>query len=69
MDNNLMMGVSEIQCTPVLGIDLWEHAYWVDHDGQSSGSYLDAFWGCVDWETVSTNYESANVLKKAALTV
>jgi Fe-Mn family superoxide dismutase len=50
MDNNLMMGVAEIQCIPIMGIDLWEHAYWVDHDGCASTSYLETFWTNVDWD-------------------
>lgn len=69
MDNNLMMGVSEIQCVPVLGLDLWEHAYWVDHDGEASTTYLERFWENVDWDLVSANFESHNLNQKAALTV
>ena len=69
MDNNIMMGVSEIQGVPVLGIDLWEHAYWFDHDGCPSTTYLDSFWTHVDWDLVSANFESHNLSKKAALTV
>ena len=63
------MGVSEVICTPVLGLDMWEHAYWVDHDGQADSTYLDNFWSVIDWETVSANYETHSVNKKAALTV
>ena len=56
-----MMGVSEIICIPILGLDLWEHAYWVDHDGESTATYLDNFWPNVDWELISANYEKYNV--------
>ena len=64
-----MMGVSEVVCIPVLGLDMWEHAYWVDHNGEATASYLDHFWQVVDWETVSANYETYNLNKKTALTI
>ena len=56
-DNNLMMGVSEIDSKPIIALDLWEHAYWLDHEGDPSESYLTAFWEVVDWAKVSENYE------------
>ena len=63
-----MMGVSEVVCIPVLGLDMWEHAYWVDHDGEAD-AYLEHFWQVLDWETISANYETFNLNKKTALTI
>ena len=60
-----MMGVSDIQCTPVLALDLWEHAYWSDHDGESSG-YVEQFWQNINWDSVSKNYESQNKVGQVA---
>ena len=68
-DNNLMMGVTDVILTPVLGLDMWEHAYWVDHDGDATSTYLEHFWQVVDWETISANYETYNLNKQTALTV
>ena len=65
-DNNLMMGVTEVKCTPVLGLDVWEHAYWGDHDGESNTTYLDSFWTVVDWSKVSINFEKFNIEGKVA---
>ena len=65
-DNNLMMGIADVQCTPVLALDLWEHAYWSDHDGEAMGSYLDSFWGVIDWAQVSATFESHNLEHKVA---
>jgi len=31
-DNTQMMGILEVQTTPVLALNLWEHAYWSDHE-------------------------------------
>jgi len=56
-----MMGISEVKATPVLALNLWEHAYWADHDGEASTSYVDTFWNFVDWKKVSENFEKFNL--------
>ena len=53
-DNPMMDGCG----TPVLGIDVWEHAYYKKF-GPGRGDYISAWWNVVDWDTVSRNYESA----------
>jgi Fe-Mn family superoxide dismutase len=40
MDNPLMHGVAEVLCTPLFGMDLWEHAYFYQHQGDKS-AYCD----------------------------
>ena len=60
-DNNQMKMVVDINCIPILCLDLWEHAYWQEHDGEATGSYLDAFWQTVDWDKVSKHYEEFNL--------
>jgi Fe-Mn family superoxide dismutase len=47
--------------TPILGIDLWEHAYYLDYQNRK-GSYIDAFYKHINWEKVNENYKEA--LKK-----
>ena len=61
-----MMGVSDIQCTPILAIDLWEHAYWGDHDGEVSTTYIQSFLNNIKWDSVSQNYEAFNKTNQVA---
>ena len=41
--------------TPLLTIDVWEHAYYIDYRN-ARPQYLDAIWGIINWEFVSTNF-------------
>ena len=59
-DNPLMHGVVEHNCVPVIGIDLWEHAYLVDYLGDKE-AYCDNFLASVDWAIVSQNFEELNL--------
>ena len=59
-DNPLMKGVVDVNCTPILGIDLWEHAYLADFSGDKD-AYTDAFLAHVDWTQVSADFEAYNV--------
>jgi Fe-Mn family superoxide dismutase len=43
---------------PLLGLDLWEHAYCTEHQWRQS-DYVDAFWKVVDWNAVGRRYEAA----------
>lgn len=42
--------------TPLLGIDVWEHSYYIDYRNSRAG-YLDNLWRIIDWETVEKRYE------------
>ena len=43
--------------TPILGIDLWEHAYFLDYQ-YNKKKYIDAFFNVVNWEKVNENYKA-----------
>lgn len=49
-----------MQCVPVIGLDLWEHAYFAQYQGNKE-SYVENFWRFVDWERVSLNFEKFNL--------
>ena len=53
-DNPLMDGLG----APILGVDVWEHAYYLKHQNRRA-DYLTAWWGVVDWTVVGQRYEAA----------
>jgi len=57
-DNPLMKGVSDLIGTPILGVDVWEHAYYLHYQNRRP-DYLKAFWNVVDWSAVEALYADA----------
>lgn len=56
-DNPLMRNAL-IQGKPILAIDLWEHAYYLDYQYKRK-NYVDAFFNVINWKKVGENYEEA----------
>ncbi|GAB4179720.1 MAG: superoxide dismutase [Terrimicrobiaceae bacterium] len=56
-DNPLMKGVAECPGTPIIGCDVWEHAYYLNYQNRRA-DYLKAWWGVVDWKAAAANYSA-----------
>lgn len=51
--DNPLMSVSAKKGTPILGLDVWEHAYYLKYQNKRT-DYVDGFWSIVNWDKVAT---------------
>ncbi|WP_114748780.1 superoxide dismutase [Pleomorphovibrio marinus] len=55
--DNPLMDVSDFKGQPLMGIDVWEHAYYLHYQNER-GKYISNWWNVVDWSKVSERYEA-----------
>jgi len=56
--DNPLMDVTEVKGTPILGIDVWEHAYYLKFQNKRP-AYLEEIFNVINWDAVAQNYAAA----------
>jgi len=54
--DNPLMDVAEVKGTPILGIDVWEHAYYLNYQNRRA-DYVEAFWNLINWDEVARRFK------------
>ena len=62
--DNPLMDDAKVKGTPILGNDVWEHAYYITYNNRRA-DYLKAWWDVVNWEKVAERFEDATAREPA----
>ncbi|HUR09788.1 MAG TPA: superoxide dismutase [Flavitalea sp.] len=56
--DNPLMDVSDVKGFPILGLDVWEHAYYLKYQNRRA-EYVDNWWKVINWETAQNRFDTA----------
>ncbi|HVZ55653.1 MAG TPA: superoxide dismutase [Chitinophagaceae bacterium] len=57
--DNPLMDVAEVKGTPLLGVDVWEHAYYLKYQNRRA-EYLAAFWHVINWKKIEERFAASH---------